>query len=42
MVRTEALVMSFSDVFLILTALFVGLALAIPFVRRPRGGGGGH
>jgi DHA2 family multidrug resistance protein len=44
-VRREALVMSFADVFLILTFLFVGMAFATPFIRAPRaaaGGGGGH
>ena len=45
MVRVQALVMSFGDVFLILTGLFVGMACLTPFIRRPRaagGGGGGH
>ena len=46
MVRREALVMSFGDVFLILTGLFVGMALLVPLLRRPRpapaGAGGGH
>lgn len=44
MVRREALVMSFADVFLILTLLFVAMALAVPIVRQPRAGasGGGH
>ena len=44
MVRQQALVMSFADVFYLLTFLFVALACAIPFVRRPRraGAGGGH
>jgi len=44
MVRKEAMVMSFADVFYLLTFLFVALACAIPFVRKPRavGGGGGH
>jgi DHA2 family multidrug resistance protein len=43
-VRTEALVMSFADVFLILTAMFVAVACATPLVRRPPAGaaGGGH
>ncbi|HZB61692.1 MAG TPA: DHA2 family efflux MFS transporter permease subunit [Microvirga sp.] len=45
MVRREALVMSFADMFLLLTILFLGLVLALPFVQKPRaaaGGGGGH
>lgn len=44
MVRREALVMSFADVFLILTGLFVAMAFATPFIRRPQhmAGGGGH
>ncbi|MGO4525386.1 DHA2 family efflux MFS transporter permease subunit [Microvirga sp. 2MCAF35] len=46
MVRREAMVMSFSDVFLLLTVLFLGLILALPFIKKPRaapaGGGGGH
>jgi DHA2 family multidrug resistance protein len=46
MVRKEALVMSFADVFYGLTFLFLVLACAIPLVRRSRpaaaGGGGGH
>ncbi|KAA2235193.1 DHA2 family efflux MFS transporter permease subunit [Salinarimonas soli] len=43
-VRREALVMSFADVFLILTILFVAMACATPLIKRPRnaGGGGGH
>ncbi|MGO4388498.1 DHA2 family efflux MFS transporter permease subunit [Microvirga sp. 2YAF29] len=46
MVRREALVMSYADVFLLLTVLFVGLIFALPFIKKPRaapaGGGGGH
>jgi DHA2 family multidrug resistance protein len=46
MVRREALVMSFADVFLLLTVLFLGLVFALPFIKKPRaapaGGGGGH
>jgi DHA2 family multidrug resistance protein len=46
MVRKEAMVMSFGDVFLLLTVLFLGLVLALPFINKPRaapaGGGGGH
>jgi DHA2 family multidrug resistance protein len=45
-VRKQALVMSFSDIFLVLSGLFVLLIVALPFVRRPRpvgaGAGGGH
>jgi DHA2 family multidrug resistance protein len=45
MVRREALVMSFADVFLLLTFLFLGLVCALPFIDKPRAapaGGGGH
>jgi DHA2 family multidrug resistance protein len=45
LVRREALVMSFADVFYLLTFLFIAIACAIPLVRRPRAapaGGGGH
>lgn len=47
MVQREAFVMAFSDVFLILTGLFVLLFFATFFVERPQasgggGGGGGH
>jgi len=45
MVRREATVMSFADVFLLLTVLFLGLVLALPFIKKPRAapaGGGGH
>jgi MFS transporter, DHA2 family, multidrug resistance protein len=45
MVRREALVMSFADVFLLLTVLFLGLIFALPFIRKPAAapaGGGGH
>ncbi|MDQ0467565.1 DHA2 family efflux MFS transporter permease subunit [Labrys wisconsinensis] len=46
MLRREALVMSFADVFLILTMLFVSLGFGAFLVRRPQmaggGGGGGH
>jgi DHA2 family multidrug resistance protein len=46
MVRREAMVMSFADVFLLLTFLFLALILALPFIKKPRaapaGGGGGH
>lgn len=41
MVRREALVMAFSDVFLILAGLFAGLVLLVSLVRRPQAGGGG-
>ena len=40
-VRMQGLLMSFSDVFLILTALFVLMACATPMIRRPRPGGAG-
>lgn len=36
MVRREALVMSFADVFFLLTLLFLGLICILPFVRKPR------
>jgi DHA2 family multidrug resistance protein len=45
MVRREALVMSFADVFLLLTVLFLALICALPFIQKPRAapaGGGGH
>ncbi|MBB4039530.1 DHA2 family multidrug resistance protein [Microvirga flocculans] len=45
MVRKEAMVMSFADVFLLLTVLFLGLTLALPFIKKPRAAGagaGGH
>ena len=41
----EAIVMSFSDVFLLLTTLFVGLVFALVLVEKPAAagaGGGGH
>ncbi|MCB4768687.1 DHA2 family efflux MFS transporter permease subunit [Ancylobacter sp. Lp-2] len=43
-VRIQAEVMAFSDVFLVLTALFCLLILAAPLMRRPvhKSGGGGH
>jgi DHA2 family multidrug resistance protein len=44
-VRIQGLVMSFTDVFLVLTGLFLLMACAVPFIRRPRAapaGGGGH
>ena len=34
-VRRQALVLSFGDVFLLLTFLFVGLAILVPLLRRP-------
>ena len=40
-VRLQGLLMSFSDVFLILTVLFVLMACATPMIRRPRPGGAG-
>jgi len=46
LMRREALVLSFSDVFLLMTILFTLLSLGIFFVKRPQmaggGGGGGH
>ena len=44
MVRREALVLSFSDVFLALTVLFLLLATGVVLVRKPAmaGGEGGH
>ena len=45
LVRRQAMVMSFGDVFIVLTVLFVSLAFLVPFIRRPQpigGGGGGH
>jgi MFS transporter, DHA2 family, multidrug resistance protein len=36
MVRREALVMAFSDVFLVLAFVFASLVLLVPLVRRPR------
>ncbi|SCX88188.1 DHA2 family efflux MFS transporter permease subunit [Microvirga guangxiensis] len=45
MVRREAMVMSFADVFLLLTVLFLCLILALPFIKKPRAapaGAGGH
>jgi DHA2 family multidrug resistance protein len=37
--------MSYADVFLMLTVLFVGLSFTMPLVSKPQaaaGGGGGH
>ncbi|MXQ12553.1 DHA2 family efflux MFS transporter permease subunit [Microvirga makkahensis] len=45
MVRREATVMSFADVFLLLTVLFLSLILALPLIEKPRvapAGAGGH
>ncbi|MGV6874258.1 DHA2 family efflux MFS transporter permease subunit [Pseudochelatococcus sp. B33] len=45
LVRREALVMAFADVFFLLTILFLSLVLAAPLMRRPAhppSGGGGH
>ena len=44
-VRMQGLVMSFEDVFLVLTGLFLLMAAATPLIRRPAAvgaGGGGH
>ncbi|GJD48375.1 Colistin resistance protein EmrB [Methylobacterium crusticola] len=40
-VRMQGLLMSFADVFLLLTVLFAAMACATPLIRRPRPGGGG-
>ena len=43
--QQQSTVMAFNDIFLLLTALFLVLVLAMPFVKKPavqRGGGGGH
>ncbi|TGD95780.1 DHA2 family efflux MFS transporter permease subunit [Methylobacterium nonmethylotrophicum] len=40
-VRMQGLLMSFSDVFLLLTGLFLLMACATPLIRRPRPGGAG-
>ena len=46
MVRRQALVMAFSDVFLILAVVFFAVLLLVPLARRPQpvgaGAGGGH
>jgi DHA2 family multidrug resistance protein len=45
MARRQALVMSFGDVFWMLTVMFVALAAAGVIMKKPaaaRGGGGGH
>nr|WP_246504986.1 DHA2 family efflux MFS transporter permease subunit [Microvirga antarctica] len=46
MLRREALVMAFADVFLLLTVLFISFIFALPLIRKPRaappGAGGGH
>ncbi|HZH50362.1 MAG TPA: DHA2 family efflux MFS transporter permease subunit [Microvirga sp.] len=36
LVRREALVMAFSDVFVLLTCLFLALIVALPFVKKPK------
>ena len=43
-VRKEALVMAFSDIFLILAVLFFAVLLFAPLAKRPmaRAAGGGH
>ncbi len=44
-VRRQAMVMAFSDVFLTLTVLFIGMITLTALMRRPQragGGGGGH
>jgi DHA2 family multidrug resistance protein len=48
MVTKQAMVMSFSDIFVILTGLFVAMILGIVLIDKPAppqgggGGGGGH
>ena len=46
MAHREALVMAFSDVFLIVAVLFVAVVLLVPLARKPRAepavGAGGH
>ena len=44
MARSQALVLSFADMFLLLTLLFAGLLVLLPFIRRPGAvaGGSGH
>ncbi|QFU16216.1 DHA2 family efflux MFS transporter permease subunit [Microvirga thermotolerans] len=45
LVRQQATVMSFADVFYLLTFLFLALIVALPFVKKPSAaasGGGGH
>ena len=44
MVRQQAMVMAFSDVFLLIAAVFVGVLFLIPLARRPRpaGAAAGH
>ena len=42
---TGALVMSLADIFVLLTGLFLALAILLIFVAKPKaaaGGGGGH
>ncbi len=39
-VRVQGLLMSFSDVFLVLTVLFLAMACATSLIRRPRGASG--
>ncbi|WP_321336944.1 DHA2 family efflux MFS transporter permease subunit [Breoghania sp.] len=46
LVSRDAFLMSFADLFFVLTLLFVGLLVALVFVKKPQGlsggGGGGH
>jgi DHA2 family multidrug resistance protein len=45
MIQREAMVMSFADVFFLLSFLFLALAFALPLVRKPKplgAGAGGH
>ena len=38
MLRQQALVMAFADIFMLLTFLFAAFIFALPLVRKPRGG----
>ncbi|MEY9168369.1 hypothetical protein ABIE78_006488 [Sinorhizobium fredii] len=45
MVQQQAVILSFIDVFLILTALFLTMILGVLMIKKPEGagaGGGGH
>ncbi|MDF1633869.1 DHA2 family efflux MFS transporter permease subunit [Mycoplana sp. MJR14] len=46
LVERQAMIMAFSDVFMLLTVLFAGMLLCVTMIRKPQaragGGGGGH